>query len=284
MTIKEFSKLCNCTTQTLRYYDHVNLLKPAKVDDWTGYRYYSEEQALLYVKIKSFQEADFTIEEIKSLFDKDDEEIYAAFEKKIAEQEKKLKKIRQIQQSYRNEINKMKRTIEQFIEKMNQDAREYDPTEEFGIDREYYEKLLVKFNGMLHNASYIKETHADGTSEPVFEYSRCRDEDGTDDKILDEEESSEISPLDNPAYMVAAEYHGWKHIKEISGNFAGLCDNTDYNFYLEVNSEKESNLMFCLIIIQLAEDMNSGRSFIKPSCIMSPSTDGRNHLYILRRV
>ena len=80
MTIKEFSKLCNCTTQTLRYYDHVYLLKPAKVDDWTGYRYYSEEQALLYVKIKSFQEADFTIEEIKSLLDKGDGQIYAAFE------------------------------------------------------------------------------------------------------------------------------------------------------------------------------------------------------------
>ena len=93
MTIKEFSKLCNCTTQTLRYYDHVNLLKPAKVDDWTGYRYYSEEQALLYVKIKSFQEADFTIEEIKSLLDKDDGQIYAAFEEKIAAQEEKLNKI-----------------------------------------------------------------------------------------------------------------------------------------------------------------------------------------------
>ncbi len=283
MTIKEFSKLCNCSTQTLRYYDRVNLLKPARVDDWTGYRCYSEEQALLYVKIKSFQEADFTIEEIKSLFDKDDEEIYAAFEKKIAKQEKKLEKIRQIQQSYRNEINKMKRTIEQFIEKMNQDAREYDPAEEFGIDRAYYEKMLDRAGNMLHNASYIKEVHS-GDERPAFEYSRCQDDDGTEDKMRDEEESSEISPLDNPAYTVAAEYHGWKHIKEISGNFTGLCDNTDYNFYLEVNSEKESNLMFCLIIIQLAEDMNSGRSFIKPSCNVSPSTDGKNHLYILKRM
>lgn len=284
MTIKEFAKLCNCTTQTLRYYDRVNLLKLARVDDWTGYRYYSEEQALLYVRIKSFQEADFTIEEIKSLFDKDDEEIYAAFEKKIAEQEKKLEKIRQIQQSYRNEIDKMQKTIEQFIEKMNQDAREYDPTEEFGINGEYYEKLLVKFNGMLHNASYIKETHADGASEPVFEYSRYRDEDTVEDECCDTEEQDEISPLDNLAYAVVTEYHGWKHIKEISDNFAGLCDNTDYNFYLEVNGEMESNLMFCLIIIQIAEDMNSGRSFIKPSCSMSPSTDGGNHLYILKRV
>ena len=28
MTIKEFSRLCGCNPQTLRYYDHVDLLKP----------------------------------------------------------------------------------------------------------------------------------------------------------------------------------------------------------------------------------------------------------------
>lgn len=38
MTIKEFSRLCGCNPQTLRYYDHVDLLKPVKVDSWTGYR------------------------------------------------------------------------------------------------------------------------------------------------------------------------------------------------------------------------------------------------------
>lgn len=32
MTIKEFARLCGCNPQTLRYYDHVDLLKPVKVD------------------------------------------------------------------------------------------------------------------------------------------------------------------------------------------------------------------------------------------------------------
>ena len=161
MTIKDFSKLCNCTTQTLRYYDHVNLLKPARVDDWTGYRYYSEEQALLYVKIKNFQEADFTIEEIKKLLDKDDDEVYAAFDRKIAEREQQLRTIRQIQQSYRNEMNAMKNTIEQFIEKMNMDAKQYDPAQEFGINEEYHQKLLERFDKMMREASYIKEVSHD---------------------------------------------------------------------------------------------------------------------------
>ena len=65
MTIKEFACLCGCNPQTLRYYDHVNLLKPVKVDKWSGYRFYEEEQALAFVKIKSLQKAGFTIDEIK---------------------------------------------------------------------------------------------------------------------------------------------------------------------------------------------------------------------------
>ena len=61
MTIKEFARLCGCNPQTLRYYDHVNLLKPVKVDQWSGYRFYEEEQALAFVKIKNLQKAGFTI-------------------------------------------------------------------------------------------------------------------------------------------------------------------------------------------------------------------------------
>ena len=85
MTIKEFAHLCDCNPQTLRYYDHVNLLKPVKVDKWSGYRFYEEEQALAFVKIKNLQKAGFTIDEIKGLLDKDNLVIYQAFEEKIAE-------------------------------------------------------------------------------------------------------------------------------------------------------------------------------------------------------
>lgn len=68
MTIKEFSRLCDCNPQTLRYYDHVDLLKPVKVDSWTGYRYYDEDQALQFVKIKNLQRAGFSIDEIRRRF------------------------------------------------------------------------------------------------------------------------------------------------------------------------------------------------------------------------
>lgn len=111
MTIKEFSKLCNCTTQTLRYYDSINLLKPAKVDRFTGYRYYESVQALDYVKIKNLQDAMFSIDEIKEILGQEDFDIVKALEVKIAEQKAKLERIEQIKMSYRREYMQMQDLI-----------------------------------------------------------------------------------------------------------------------------------------------------------------------------
>ncbi len=44
ISIGQFSKICSVSIKTLRYYDKVELLKPAKVDKLTGYRYYDESQ------------------------------------------------------------------------------------------------------------------------------------------------------------------------------------------------------------------------------------------------
>jgi effector-binding domain-containing protein len=42
--IGDFSRLSFVTVKTLRYYDEIGLLKPVKVDQFTGYRYYSADQ------------------------------------------------------------------------------------------------------------------------------------------------------------------------------------------------------------------------------------------------
>ena len=99
ITIQGFARLCGCNAQTLRYYDRIGLLAPARVDEWTGYRYYEEEQAMLFVRIRNLQQADFSIEEIKSLLGRNDDYVLAAFDRKVEEQKQKLAKIRKIQTS-----------------------------------------------------------------------------------------------------------------------------------------------------------------------------------------
>ena len=66
--IGEISKLCNIPIKTLRYYDEINLLKPKKIDEFSNYRYYSNEQLVLILEIKQFKEAGFSLKEIKQLF------------------------------------------------------------------------------------------------------------------------------------------------------------------------------------------------------------------------
>ena len=65
--IGEFSYLCSMSIKTLRYYDKIGVLIPASVDELTGYRYYDIDQLEQAQKIKSLQEASFTLEEIKAI-------------------------------------------------------------------------------------------------------------------------------------------------------------------------------------------------------------------------
>jgi DNA-binding transcriptional MerR regulator len=141
MTIKDFSKLCGCNPQTLRYYDLEGLLKPVKVDEWSGYRYYDEEQAIAFVKIKNLQKAGFSIDEIKELLDKDDTEIYFAFEKKIIEQEKQLQEIKKLQKTYQAEIKDMKQAFLALRDTLKDSMEKYSPVEEFGITEDECEEI-----------------------------------------------------------------------------------------------------------------------------------------------
>ena len=75
--IGEFSLLKNITIKTLRYYDEINLFKPAITDKYTGYRYYQEDQMEKLDEITKYKDLGFSLEEIKELMktDKKDEQI-----------------------------------------------------------------------------------------------------------------------------------------------------------------------------------------------------------------
>jgi DNA-binding transcriptional MerR regulator len=62
--IGEFSRITRVTIDTLRHYDALGLLKPAKVDPFTGYRYYSARQLMSLYRILALKEVGFSLEEI----------------------------------------------------------------------------------------------------------------------------------------------------------------------------------------------------------------------------
>lgn len=71
-SVGKVSKLCNIPIRTLHYYNDIGLLKPRRVDPFTGYRYYSGEQLSDINIIKHFKKAGFSLKEILKLFERND--------------------------------------------------------------------------------------------------------------------------------------------------------------------------------------------------------------------
>ncbi len=65
LRIGEFSKLTGVPIRTLRYYDEIDLFKPADIDLFTDYRYYKEEQVDDLNLINELKKVGFSLEEIK---------------------------------------------------------------------------------------------------------------------------------------------------------------------------------------------------------------------------
>jgi len=272
MTIKEFARLCGCNPQTLRYYDRVNLLKPVEVDSWTGYRYYEEEQALAFVKIKNLQTAGFSIEEIRGLLEESDEVVYSAFDEKIREAESRLRNIKEIQQSYRHEMTTMEKRIETWREQITKELRKYDPTEEFGIDQEFYEDKVIGnvnqfFDRMLRekdDRNFSMRGFPDGDAEGDYE---------------DEDETFDF--LNNPEYETVYEKHNWEHVKDYLNEIPELEDGMDYALLFKVKPEKFktgfANTMLGVLLAKYAKGKSRNLG-----CNVTDTEDGQNHFYLLR--
>lgn len=259
MTIRQFAKLCGCNPQTLRYYDHVDLLKPVKVDEWSGYRYYEEDQALAFVKIKNLQKAGFSIEEIKELLDKDNQAIYEAFELKIAEEEKRLQEIKEIQRSYHTEMDQMKTKVEEIKVKILSAMAQYDAAEEFDILDKTYQGLIDKIEAL---------------------------DSGDMDKLNLEETNSDTvhhrEYLNDPDYELVYEKHGWDHVKEFFDEFSELEDGADYVLCFQKTGEEDEHIPISIIVLNMLLDKNPGKQRTL-GCDMEKSEDGLNHFWMFKK-
>jgi len=67
-----FSKIHRVSTKTLRHYDRIGLLKPALIDQETGYRFYTSRQIPKLNRILSLKQMGFSLAEIQEVVDKPD--------------------------------------------------------------------------------------------------------------------------------------------------------------------------------------------------------------------
>src|SRR5215813_6701695 len=66
-TVGEFSQLAQVSKRLLRYYDEIGLLKPVRIDKFTGYRYYSAEQLPPLNRILALKELGLSLDQIRRM-------------------------------------------------------------------------------------------------------------------------------------------------------------------------------------------------------------------------
>ncbi len=71
LRIGDFSCVAQVSVPTLRHYDEVGLLRPAQIDKFTDYRYYTLEQLPRLNRILAFKDLGFSLDEILGLLSDD---------------------------------------------------------------------------------------------------------------------------------------------------------------------------------------------------------------------
>ena len=72
VSIGHFAKTTGLSRSTLRFYDEEGLLRPARIDPGTGYRYYRYEQTVRAEQIRLLRALEVPLVDIRRVFDADD--------------------------------------------------------------------------------------------------------------------------------------------------------------------------------------------------------------------
>ena len=291
ITIQGFAKLCGCNTQTLRYYDRIGLLTPAKVDEWTGYRYYEEEQALQFVKIRNLQQADFSIEEIKAVLPGDDDLLKAAFERKIREQQQKLERIREIQRSYLKEKMDMQKLINAIIGFVEGQLENPALWEEFGVSTDRKAEITAKAHAMLaemmarnketlETVTMTMDDQAVTGVENVLQAFQDGSLDSADRILINPDGTEEPNSVPEDAAVVF-ERHGWSHISEWIREMPVLKETGERYCQFELTEENAARYtgLPTMMLVMMASEMDELKGGV--TCNMKPSKDGQNHFTLL---
>ena len=71
-SVGEAAKAVHTTSETLRHYDRIGLVKPSKKNEWTNYRYYTEQDIVRLNTVRALQVMDLPLREIKKVLEYDD--------------------------------------------------------------------------------------------------------------------------------------------------------------------------------------------------------------------
>lgn len=127
-SISQTAKIVDMTTEALRHYDRIDLVKPCMIDEWTGYRYYSQQEIVKLNTVRALRCMELSLNEIKKILEYDDfSKIVAALKQaeknadgKIAELNYAKMKIQRARTFYENKLNDGRQQDSVFINELPQ--------------------------------------------------------------------------------------------------------------------------------------------------------------------
>lgn len=127
-SISEAAKMVRATSETLRHYDRIGLVKPSCRKEWTNYRYYSEQDVVRLQTVRALQKMDLSLQEVKQVLEYDDltrivdflTEAEKKADEKIADLQYSKTKIQAAKADYENKLKQQsltEKTVLQYFPK-----------------------------------------------------------------------------------------------------------------------------------------------------------------------
>ncbi len=171
MLIKEFADFTGVSVRTLHYYDEIGLLKPAIVDEQSGYRFYDAHSLERMQEILFYRELDFSLKSICAILsspDYDKENAIAEQKRLLLLKKKRLEKIIAALDNH---------------QKGEQLMKAFDNTEFEATRQKYEEEAMKKWGATAAYAEYTDkakgyskehyQSMADGLDQIMKEFSLC---------------------------------------------------------------------------------------------------------------
>lgn len=159
LSISKTAKIVGMTSETLRHYDRIGLVKPSKIDEWTNYRYYSSQDIVRLSTIKALQCMGLSLEKIKEILElKDFSKIVELLrqaenraEEKIKELNSAKTKIQRARQFYESKLEGNNNTNSIFVKELpsrvillSKDLTEPTINNLYDYHRHYYSQIKDK--------------------------------------------------------------------------------------------------------------------------------------------
>lgn len=269
-TVKEVSQLTGISIRTLRYYDEIGLLKPARISE-NQYRLYDDKALEKLQEIMFFKEMDIPLETIKKLLENPelDRKEILLFQKALLERKRnRLNGIIELIEDVREGVNTMsfeafseediERIVEHTIEKIKPEQLQ-DFTQKFGSIESFSSALKEELKDEEIEANMIKlyggkdkavaaSLSATGSMEEVQKYQQEKDETY---KMFAASMVNEDNELKEAAIKKLAESNKEMfHIENARYFLLQLADQIEKNELLSVATDKQYGMGVALYIVR----------------------------------